>query len=91
MRCRVSTAEGVSDTLLKMLPQSDATVDHYRSHAEWALAIVETLAIIAKSGKSGEPMLAAIAGDVRALFEGEGVNPNFRRAAEMYLSRIPTE
>jgi hypothetical protein len=88
MRCRVSTAEGVSDTLLKMLPQSDATVDHYRSHAEWALAIVETLAIISKSG---EPMPAAIAADVRTLFEGEGVNPNFRRAAEMYLSRIPTE
>jgi hypothetical protein len=80
-------AEGVSDTLLKMLPQGDATVDHYRSHAEWALAIIETLAIIAKSGES---MSAAVAEDVRALFEDEGVNPKFQRAAEMYLSRIPT-
>lgn len=88
MRCRVSTAAGVSDTLFKMLPQGDATVDHYRSHAEWALAIVETLAIIANSGES---MSAATAEDVRALFGEEGVNPKFRRAAQMYLSRIPTE
>ncbi len=36
-------------------------------------------------------MPAAIAEDVRALFKEEGVNPKFRRAGEMYLSRIPTE
>lgn len=88
MRSRASPAEGVSDTLFKMLPQGDAIVDHYRSHAEWALAIVEALAIIAKSGES---MPAGIAVDVKALFEEEGVNPKFRRAVEMYLSRIPTE
>lgn len=84
----MSPAEGVSDTLLKLLPQGDATVDHYRSHAEWASAIVEALAVIAKSGESMPP---AIAEDVRALFEEEGANPKFRCAAEMYLSRIPTK
>lgn len=88
MRSCVSPAESVSDTLLKMVPRGNSIVSHYRSQAEWTLAIVETLAIIAKSG---DPMPAAIAEDVRALVEEKGVNPKFRRAAEMYLSRIPTE
>jgi hypothetical protein len=81
-------AEDVSNTLLKVLPRDSSTVDHFREHAIWDQAIIEALAIVAKSERPELP--AHIAEEVRELYGRKDVSPQFPRLAERYLDRIRT-
>ncbi|MGO8963014.1 hypothetical protein [Mycobacterium sp.] len=80
--------EAVSDTLYKVMPRYSELIEHYREQAIWDLAIIEALAIIAKSDEPELP--ARIAQGVRELYGRKDVSPRFHRAAERYLARIRT-
>jgi hypothetical protein len=88
MTSATTLAEEVSNTLLKALPRASDVVDHYREHAIWDQAIIETLAIIAKTEKPEIP--ANVADEVRGLFGRKEISPQFERVAEGYLARIGT-
>lgn len=79
-------AEDVSNTLLKVLSRDFGVVDHFRELGVWDQAIIETLAIVAKSDKPELP--AYVVDEVRGLFGSKAVSPRFQRVAEHHLARI---
>jgi hypothetical protein len=88
MTCPAPLTEDVSNTLYKVMPRDSQVVEHYREQAIWDLAIIEALAIIAKSDKPELP--THIAEEVRELYGRKDVSPRFARAAEDYLALIRT-